>query len=152
MASTLILRQAAEAAARAKIKDQNCSLVTIELNADYASIAFMAIPAWTAFAVEMGLKTLLTSTKFDQNPLGHDLAKLLRKLPSEIQGEIESKTLEGIESSENTNFAILLEENRLVFEEWRYFHEGKSTQSNIGFLQSLMLAIHNVNISNKVNA
>lgn len=148
-ASALVLKQAAEAATKARLQDETCSSVTVEINADLAAIAFMALPAWTAFAVETGLKTLLISTGVDQAPRGHDLAKLFSMLPPDIKIEIESKALEGTGNVENIDFSALLENNKLAFEQWRYFHEGKSNQSNIGFLQSLMLAIHNLTVSKK---
>jgi len=150
-ASALVLKQAAEAATKARLQDQTCSSVTIEINADHAAISFMALPAWTAFAVEMGLKTLLISTGVDQAPRGHDLARLFSKLPPDIQREIESKTLEVTGDAQDMDFSTLLEKNKLAFEQWRYFHEGKSTQSNIGFLQSLMLAVHNSAVLEKAN-
>ena len=151
-ASALVLRQASEAATEARIRDQACSSVTIEINADFAVMAYMALPAWTAFAVEMGLKTLLVSTGVDQNPRGHDLAKLFIQLPIDIQKMIECKTVEGLQGNDDTNFSTLLDNNKLAFEQWRYFHEAKTTQSDIGFLQSLMLAIHNSTVQNKTNA
>lgn len=151
-ASAFVLRQASEAAIQARIQDQNCSLVTIEINADHAAIAYMALPAWTAFAVEMGIKALLVSTGVDQSPRGHDLVKLFMKLPTDLKRKIECKTLEGIHGADDKSFSTLLENNKLAFEQWRYFHEEKSSRSDVDFLQSLMIAIHNSTVSNRTNA
>jgi hypothetical protein len=147
--SALLLRKASEAATQAITQNETSKSVTIEINADHAINSLIALPAWTAFAVEIGFKTLLVSIGIDQKPRGHDLKKLFLRLPPPLQEELKFKTMENLQDTNDLNFHKLLENNRFTFEQWRYIHESNSIKSDLAFLLSLMIAIHNSTIPNE---
>jgi HEPN domain-containing protein len=156
-----------------KINDSACTSLQINLNVNNASSLLLAMPALTAFAVEMGLKFLLVKYEIDNKPHGHDLLKLFEKLPTQVQTEIINSTMnpiidneilelvhQTIPTNENSNeinkqitenFHRLLKECKNTFKRWRYFHEKKEHTAHTEYLQRLLLAIHNVSIDAKKN-
>ncbi|GAB1411238.1 hypothetical protein MASR1M90_23920 [Desulfovibrionales bacterium] len=127
------------------IDNQGCFTVPVEMNKSQASSAYLALPVWTALAIEIGLKLLLAKTVNDKGHRSHDLCELFKKLPDEIQEKLKIKTFNPKlhpDFNDKETFDDFLKRNRLIFQRWRYFHELESGRADTPFLLSLLLAIH----------
>lgn len=149
MYSAMLLEQIGGALQASIMNDASCKSFGVQFNTSQAGIALMAMPAWTAFAVEMGLKTLLVYSGKEEKPEGHDLAKLFGRLPQDVQELVKKMTLELLPNTEPNDFPKLLRKHRETFENWRYFHEdfdgskGTNASSDMEFIFALLMGLNN---------
>ncbi len=160
MWSAILIKQIGDVLRTNIINDPNSKSFGVQFNTSQAGVALMAMPAWTAFAVEMGLKTLLVYSDKEEKPEGHDLAKLFGRLPRDTQEMVKKKTLELLPSIEASDFSKLLRQHRETFESWRYFHEDfdgskrKAADTDMGFLFAMLMGLNNtlVHLRQNVNS
>ena len=102
-------------------------------------VEFLAVPAIVceAFAVELGLKTLIMRKGGSKKVKGHNLAELFGKLfTSEQMALINAVGLP------ETNFREELVSVSTVFEDWRYVFEASTQKTvNTQFLKTLSTAV-----------
>lgn len=82
-------------------------------------------PFVLAFALELGLKALLTQ-RTGAHLRTHDLLKLFKRLPEDVQGEAGrafEKTLRRCGEKNSVDLLGLLQQHRDDFEGWRYFEK-----------------------------
>lgn len=92
-----------------------------------------------AFCVEVGIKALALHAQ-GKGPWGHDLAKLFGSLPHELQTQIRNDTSAPYPGSDS-RFDADLGMVRDTFDVWRYIHEKGVTETDLGFLQRLAVAV-----------
>lgn len=94
------------------------------------------------FAIELFLKSIL-----NEKAWGHDLKILFCKVPQSEQNAILQLTIAHMQTwgfeCEEESFWHYLEENKLVFEKWRYFYQ-KGTSANLVFLLALGSSLCNI--------
>jgi hypothetical protein len=102
-------------------------------------VEFLAVPAIVceAFAVELGLKTLIMRKSGSTKVKGHNLAELFGKLfTSEQMALIDTVGLP------ETDFRKELVAVSTAFEDWRYVFEASTQKSvNVQFLGALSTAV-----------
>lgn len=131
-------------ALRKRLEDPNCKTVLIEVDPSWVLNALPAYLATLAFSVELGLKYLLEKNSIVLKR--HDLNSLFLRLPSDVQATLRDKVEESSQDFKD-KFDLLLKENSLAFEQWRYFHEHEALKCNKEFLGRLLVAIHNLTLS-----
>lgn len=157
MWSAILLKQIGDVLQSSIMNDGNCKSFGIQFNTNQASIALMAMPAWAAFAVEMGLKTLLVHSSSEIKPEGHNLAQLFGRLPRDIQEIVKNMTMVNLPMLDINDFSKLLRKHKEVFEHWRYFHEdfdgskGANSEANMSFLFAMLMGVHNTLINMRNN-
>lgn len=94
------------------------------------------------FAIELFLKSIL-----NEKAWGHDLKVLFCKVPQSEQNAILQLTIAHMQKwgfkCEEESFWNYLEDNKLVFEEWRYFYQ-KGKNANMVFLLALGCSLRNI--------
>lgn len=108
-------------------------------------IASQRIPSLVllALSIEMQLK-LLVFKETGNEPRIHGLKKLFKSLSSSTQSKVKSDIINKLNIS-STEFNIALDENDLVFVNWRYFHEAnKPYNAGIAFLKELMFNLKKI--------
>lgn len=149
MWSAILIKQIGDVLQSSIMKDASCKSFGVQFNTSQAGVALMAMPAWTAFAVEMGLKILLVYSGKEEKPEGHDLAKLFGRLPRDTQDRVKEMTLELLPNAEPNDFPKLLRKHRETFENWRYFHEdfdgskGTNASADMEFIFALLMGLNN---------
>lgn len=149
MWSAILIKQIGDVLKTNIINDPNSKSFGVQFNTSQAGVALMAMPAWTAFAVEMGLKTLLVYSGKEEKPEGHDLAKLFGRLPRDVQELVKKMTLDLLPNVETNDFPKLLRKHRETFENWRYFHEdfdgskGTNASADMEFIFALLMGLNN---------
>jgi len=146
--AVFLLKKTTEIATKARVENYENKTITTKLDIDQVLSASMAQPAFLAFSIELGLKTLLVESETIKEPRGHRLKELFDKLPDNIKDTIQQDVTSRVK---NINFEELLEENSENFIKWRYFHETNTLSSNGEFLGNFLVSIHNysVNINTK---
>lgn len=108
----------------------------------------MFIPALicAAFSAEVGLKALLLQA--GKAAYGHDLVKLFKNLPDEVQMDIFGRM--GMEAPQ---FAAQLSHVREAFKDWRYMYEFNDERFiSIAFVANFATAVASANPLNGVAA
>jgi hypothetical protein len=99
----------------------------------------LAVPAivWEAFAIELGLKTLIMRKSSSTKVKGHNLAQLFGHLFTS-----EQMTLINTMGLPEIDFRQKLVSVSAAFEEWRYIYEASTeTSANTKFLNELSTAV-----------
>lgn len=102
-------------------------------------VEFLAVPAIVceAFAIELGLKTLIMRKSNSTKIKGHNLAELFGKLFTSEQMTLVNKV-----GLSEIDFRKELVAASTAFEEWRYIFEASTQKSvNAQFLKTLSTAV-----------
>ncbi|WP_313133242.1 hypothetical protein [Anaerocolumna sp.] len=81
-----------------------------------------------SFSCELFFKTILRNHNIPAHH--HDLYKLFKLLPKEVQNEI-------IDKDDYESFTVNLKQNSSLFEQWRYLYESSLQSLNVRFLFDL---------------
>ena len=145
-ATTFLIEQISREAIRDRLNNSGSQTISIDIDTSKAAIAVTAQPAFIAFSIELGLKTVLVNSGASENPRGHNLEKLFTNLPRHAKNTISNDVKEKL-NIDDTQFEELLLSNANSFEKWRYFHESNSLSCNKEFLGQLLTAIHNYTVN-----
>ena len=102
--------------------------------------SFISVLILYAFNCEVGLKALCkeTGVRYHRE---HNLKNLYNLLPGDVQNQIK----EGFKSQDfKDNFDTYLNDNKSVFEKWRYFFDENPGHGNLSFLHELSDSITNI--------
>lgn len=144
--TTFLIEQISREAIKERLNNSDSQTISIDIDTLKASIAATAQPAFIAFSIELGLKTVLVSSGASENPRGHNLEKLFTNLPRQAKNTIRDDVKEKL-SINDTQFQEILLSNANSFEKWRYFHESDSLSCDKDFLGQLLTAIHNYTVN-----
>ncbi len=112
---------------------------TRPLPSGYQQFLFVPSIVLYAFSIELGFKALALNAS-GSAPRGHDLDKLFRALPNQVQTQIvkeASALYPGSEPYFDRDLAMVAD----AFEVWRYIHEQHPIDTDLGFLQRLAQAV-----------
>lgn len=108
---------------------------------------FSADTVQLIFAIELFFKALLS--KYGKDVKGHNLLKLFKKLPAEVQDEIKMslsehmlKTQKRSFNSFESSFEDMLKNYSTTFQDFRYFHELNHIVFNSEFCDGLVQVLN----------
>lgn len=97
----------------------------------------------SALACELIIKSMLSKKHKD-----HNHKNLFAELDCDIQEKVRKLTIKKMQKINNLyadeDFNGDLEQNKLNFYEWRYFHEGISHTANFLFIENFMRALFEI--------